>query len=79
MPNSVNISIVAAPPVEDILNIPGVLKAEHLGGIRYRIQYADGQETLERIVETSVLRQWRLTEIAVEKMSLENIFSMLSR
>lgn len=79
MPSTLMVSLVAAPPVEDLQAIPGVLYAEYLGGIRYRVQYTDAQDTMERIVETSVQRKWRLTEIALEKISLESVFAELSK
>jgi ABC-2 type transport system ATP-binding protein len=79
MPSTLTVSLIAAPPVEDLLTIPGVLHAEHLGGIRYRIRYTDAQDTMEQIVETSVQRKWRLTEITLDKISLENVFAELSK
>jgi ABC-2 type transport system ATP-binding protein len=79
MPSTLTVSMVATPPIEDLMAIPGVLKAEHLGGIKYRVQYTDAQETTERIVEASVQNRWRLTEIALEKKSLENVFAELSK
>lgn len=78
MPSTITLSMIAAPPAEQMLAIPGVLNVEHLGGIRYRIQYADAHDTMERIIETSVHQKWRLLEISLEKMSLENVFAALS-
>ena len=78
MPSTIMLSMIAAPPVEHFLAIPGVLNVEHLGGIRYRVQYADAHDTMERIIETSVQQKWRLLEISLEKMSLENVFAALS-
>ncbi|WEK35034.1 MAG: ABC transporter ATP-binding protein [Candidatus Pseudobacter hemicellulosilyticus] len=79
MPNTLTVSMMAAPPMEELLTIPGVVEVEYLGGPRYRLQYTDAQETMERIVETSVARRWRLTEISLEKISLENVFAELSK
>jgi ABC-2 type transport system ATP-binding protein len=79
LPSSLLVSLVATPPVEELKEIPGVVDADHVGGIRYRVQYTDAQETMERIVETSVQRRWRLTEITLEKKSLENVFAELSK
>ncbi len=79
MPSTLMVSLVATPAVEELKTIPGVVDAEHLGGIKYRVQYTDAQETMERIVEVSVQRKWRLTEITLEKKSLENVFAELSK
>jgi ABC-2 type transport system ATP-binding protein len=78
MPSTIVLSMIAAPPIEQLLAIPGVLNADHLGGIRYRVQYTDANDTMERIIETSVHQKWRLLEISLEKMSLENVFAALS-
>lgn len=78
MPSTIVLSMIAAPPMEQLLAIPGVLNADHLGGIRYRVQYTDANDTMERIIETSVHQKWRLLEISLEKMSLENVFAALS-
>jgi len=79
MPNTLIVSMIAAPPVEDIETIQGVISVEQLDAIRYRVQYTDAQDTMERLVEASVQRKWRLTEISLEKVSLENVFSELSK
>ncbi|MHA4810228.1 ABC transporter ATP-binding protein [Flavitalea flava] len=79
MPDTLIVSMIAAPSVEEVETIPGVRSVEQLDAIRYRIQYTDAQETMERLVEASVQRRWRLTEISREKVSLENVFSELSK
>ncbi|RXK81195.1 ABC transporter ATP-binding protein [Filimonas effusa] len=79
VPNTLTVSLVASPSAEELMKIPGVVGVEELGGIRYRIRFTDAQEAIERIVETSVHKNWRLVEIAVEKNSLETVFAELSR
>ncbi|SEM68206.1 ABC-2 type transport system ATP-binding protein [bacterium A37T11] len=79
MPSTLVISAIALPSIEALAAIEGVQKAEALGGIKYRVQYADAQDTMERIIETSVQQKWRLTEIYLEKISLENVFAELSK
>jgi ABC-2 type transport system ATP-binding protein len=79
MPDTLIVSMIASPPVEEIATVPGVISVEQLDVIKYRIQYVDAQETMEQLVETSVQRKWRLTEISLEKISLENVFSELSK
>ena len=79
IPNTLVVSLVAAPPVEELRSIPGVSGVEELGGMKYRLQYTDFQEVTERLVETSVARGWRLTEVYREKSSLDAVFAELSR
>ena len=79
IPNTLVVTLVAAPPVEELRSIPGVSGVEELGGMKYRLQYTDFQEVTERLVETSVARGWRLTEVYQEKSSLDAVFAELSR
>jgi ABC-2 type transport system ATP-binding protein len=78
-PNSLIVSMIAAPAIDELRSLPGVVGADELGGLKYRIHFSDAQDVAERIIETSVSRGWRLTEIAVEKSSLDSIFAELSK
>ena len=78
IPNTIMVNLVAMPPVEELQSLPGVLRVEELGGMKYRLQFSDAQEVMERVVETSVARGWRLTEINLERSSLDTIFAELS-
>lgn len=79
MPDTLMVSMIAAPSPEEVQKIPGVLHVEQLDAIRYRVRYTDAHETMERLVEASVQHKWRLIEISLEKVSLENVFSELSK
>ncbi|QEC45755.1 ABC transporter ATP-binding protein [Pseudobacter ginsenosidimutans] len=79
VPNTLIVSLTAMPSVEELGNIPGVAGVESLGGPKYRLKFSDGQDVKERIVETSVAKGWRLTEIFAEKSSLDAIFAELSK
>ena len=78
-PNTLFVSLIATPPVEEIREIPGVVAVEELGGSKFRIQFSDALEATERLVETSVTKGWRLVEIRQEKSSLDEIFAELSK
>ena len=58
---------------------PRVVEVEELGGTKYRLKFSDAQDVKERVVETSVARGWRLTEIFAERSSLDAIFAELSK
>lgn len=79
VPNTLFVSLIAAPPAEMIGEIPGVVAVEELGGSKFRIQFSDALEATERLVEASVTKGWRLVEIRQEKGSLDEIFAELSK
>ena len=78
-PNSLYVSFVDAPTAEELVRIEGVQKIEELGPGKFRIHFVDAQEVTDRIVRDSVAHDWRLSEIRVEKSSLDNIFAELSK
>jgi ABC-2 type transport system ATP-binding protein len=79
VPNTLIVSLVAMPAAGELLSIPGISGVEELGGTRYRLKFDGIQNVKERIVETSVARGWRLTDIYSEKTSLDTIFAELSK
>lgn len=78
-PNSLIVSLVAPPVLDELKSIPGICGAEELGGHRFRLQFVDAQDITERVVETSMARGWRLTEINIERSSLDAVFAELSK
>ena len=67
VPNTLFVSLAAVPPVGE------------LGGSDYRVHFTDKRDVTNRIVQTSVARDWELTEIRLEKSSLDIIFAELSK
>lgn len=78
-PNSAVATLMAMPMRVELLKLPGVIRVEELGGPRYRLFFERSSDALEQIVETCVNRGWRLTEINLEKSSLNDIFAELSK
>ena len=78
-PNSAVATLMAMPTGSELLKLPGVIRVEELGGPRYRFFFDRSPEAMEQIVETCVNRGWRLTEINIEKSSLNEIFAELSK
>jgi ABC-2 type transport system ATP-binding protein len=68
-----------APPVEELSALEGVIGVEELGGNRFRLKFTDARDVVERIVKASVLKEWHLMDIGVEKNSLDSIFAELSK
>lgn len=79
LPSTLVVSLMSPPSTEELESIPGVLSVDDLGGSRFRLQFSDAQEVIDRVVATSVSQNWRLREIGVEKNSLETIFSELTQ
>jgi ABC-2 type transport system ATP-binding protein len=67
------------PPEEELLKIEGVTKTYFMSDRQVRIFFDGSKDILARIVETSVHRNWQLTEIMLEKNSLDEIFARLSK
>ncbi len=79
VPNTVQVSLLARPTLEELQAIPGLIRAEEAGGTLYKLQFADAQEALERVAEVSATKGWRLNELSLEKSSLDTIFAELSK
>lgn len=78
-PTSVVVSLLSMPPIDDLRSLPGIVSVEELGGTKYRFQFVNAQEMMEKVVEISNIRGWRLNEIYLEKSSLDAIFAELSK
>ena len=80
LPNTVFATLVAAPPIEELKQLPGVVDVDELGGSNYRLRFSDSpQEMIERVVQTNVAKDWRMTKVRLEKNSLDDIFAELSK
>lgn len=66
------------PAVEDLLLISGVTRVEYLADRQARI-YFDGDPGIsEKLINASILHQWRLQEIGLERSLPEDVFKQLS-
>ena len=72
-------SLANTPSVDVIENIEGVEKVEELGGADFRVYFTEAQSVMNRLVEKSAVNHWCMTEIRLEKSSLDTIFAELSR
>ena len=79
MPSSLLVSFVDAPPVEVLSRLEGVQQVDEIGQGKFRVRFTDAQEVMDRIVKESASGDWRLSELRVEKSSLDNIFAELSK
>lgn len=77
-PNSLIIQLEAPPSLLDLSSINGVTNAEHLYAKNFRLQFGKSSNISEIIIKLSVEKGWRLTQITLEKSSLDEIFARLS-
>jgi ABC-2 type transport system ATP-binding protein len=77
-PNSVRVEMERPPIAEEWLKIPGVNRVEFLTNKSLKIYFDGDSEITERIIKTSVQQDWKLTEIYLDKSSLDQTFAQLS-
>jgi ABC-2 type transport system ATP-binding protein len=78
-PNSMLVSMDSPPSDEELHAIPGITGVELLNGKNIRLKFNRTPDISERVIEKSVEKGWRLTEISLEKSSLDEIFAQLSK
>jgi ABC-2 type transport system ATP-binding protein len=79
MPSTLMIMLMEAPSVAELAAIEGIVDVQELGSNRFRVKFTDAREVIDRVVKTSVARDWHLMEIGVERNSLDSIFAEISR
>ena len=68
-----------APAEGELGNIPGVIRVKKLDEHSFRLQLEqEGEEVAKRVAEICVNRGWRLSEMQMEKVSMDEIFAQLS-
>lgn len=77
-PDSVLVRLEAPPPSTELAAISGITMVEFLSEKDIRLHFDTSPVILEKVVELSVERRWRLTRINLEKSSLDDIFARLS-
>ena len=76
--NNCIVKLENAPAEEELKNIPGVIKVKKLDEHTFRVQFEQDVSITNRVAEISVNRGWRLSEIQMEKVSMDEIFAQLS-
>ena len=77
--NNCIVRLENAPTEEELKNIPGVVKVKKLDEHTFRLQFErEGEEEAKRVAEICGNRGWRLSEIQMEKVSMDEIFAQLS-
>ena len=77
-PSTLLVRFDSTPSVLTLQATEGVKEVEHLDRHCYRIKFDASKDICEQIVQLSVTNDWQLTEIQLERLSLDSIFAQLS-
>lgn len=79
-PSTMVVTMGNAPDMHTLTGIEGIVRAEEADGKRLRLHFeGPPHDATARVIELSVDRGWRLTEITLERSSLDAIFARLSK
>lgn len=77
-PSTLLVTFDAPPQTEVLAGIPGVIRVKTVDAHCFRLQFDAANDISEHIVELSVANGWQLSEIQIERQSLDAIFAQLS-
>ena len=77
-PDTFVVSMSKQPALSELQQLPGILEVSELGNNRFRFRFNGDREVMQKMIEWSVSRNWGLSEITLEKISLDEIFAQLS-
>jgi len=77
-PNSLLVTLQNPPNAEELGSIEGVTNVEFVTPKIIRMHFSASPKISEDLVRISISRNWRLSEITLEKSSLDAIFAQLS-
>jgi ABC-2 type transport system ATP-binding protein len=77
-PNVFCMTLENAPPMAELLRVEGIISVESLSGHRFRVRFDGTSDITQRMVQVSMANGWCLSEIFLEKISLDEIFAHLS-
>ncbi|MCK0131701.1 ABC transporter ATP-binding protein [Flavobacteriaceae bacterium F08102] len=78
-PNTVLIHVEKVPSKDELLAIHGIVDADFVTQNSIRLTFNTGPEITKSIIQHSIEKGWDLTEIQLEKSSLDAIFAQLSK
>ncbi len=77
-PHSVLLSLDNTPSEDAFLQIPGVTGVDVLSHNQVRLFFNDSRDITKKIIAISIHHGWELTEIGLDKSSIDEIFAQLS-
>lgn len=63
---------------EELASIEGINNVETLDNNKYRFHFEGGRETMQRLLQIGVEKGWGISEMTLEKSSLDEVFAQLS-
>lgn len=63
---------------KELIAIEGINDVETLENNKYRFHFEGGRETMQRLLQIGVEKGWGISEITLEKSSLDEVFAQLS-
>lgn len=79
-PNTFIASFLHPPLIDELEAIPGIIQVESISDFesKFRVFFDGDPDITVRVVKKSVSKGWALTEITLEKTSMDEIFAELS-
>jgi ABC-2 type transport system ATP-binding protein len=78
LPDSMILSMDNPPAIEELRTLPDITQAEQLSKQSFRLRFKASSMISAQIIRLSVQKNWQLTEIMLERSSLDEIFAQLS-
>lgn len=78
LPNSMLVFMQNPPGLDELSAIPGITGVELLHDQSIRMRFNASAGISQQVIEMSVQKGWQLSEILLEKSSLDEIFAQLS-
>ncbi|WP_421151706.1 ABC transporter ATP-binding protein [Seonamhaeicola sp. NFXS20] len=78
-PNTVRVTMDNPPDKEELLEIGGITNADAITRNDIRLTFSTSPEITKSIIKLSLEKGWDLSEIKLEKSSLDAIFAQLSK
>ena len=77
-PNSFVVVLKNPPRMTELEHVPGVSRVEAINSKSFRVWFDTEDDVTARMVHESVSRGWELSEVSVERSSLDEVFARLS-
>ena len=77
-PNSFVVVLKNPPRMTELEHVPGVSRVEAINSKSFRVWFDTDDDVTARMVHESVSRGWELSEVSVERSSLDEVFARLS-
>lgn len=78
-PTTLFVTLRNTPSVEELLGLEGVKEVEEVDRASFRIHFDNVRVVIDRLLKECASKHWNMTELRLEKSSLENIFAELTK